>query len=230
MLPKFFTQMDKQARRAIFVVLVMFGIVALIALLGKSALNLDDGQYANWFENLRQSPWAYPLVLATFVLGSFIGVPQWALIAGMVAAFGLVKGGSLAWGSTIISASVNFWFARWIGAERLERFGGDFFNRIAAVVRRNGFVTSFAVRLVPTGPFVLVNMAAGLSKMKFPHFISGTGLGIIPKILVVGLITTGVVNQEQSQWIRVGVILLGIVFIGLMLIARKRLKRLVDTE
>jgi len=212
------------------VVLAMFGVVALIAILGGSALNLDDGQYQNWFEAFRESKWIIPIVLATFVLGAFIGVPQWALIAGMVVAFGPGIGGLGAWACTMISASFNFWLARWVGAERIKRFGGDLINRIASVVRRNGFVTSFVVRLVPTGPFILVNMAAGVSSMKFPHFLGGTGLGIIPKIVIVALITSGVLSDDQSSWIRVGVIVLALIFLLAMLAARKHLRRFVDTQ
>jgi len=230
MLPRFITQMDKQAARAIAVVIVMFLVVAMIAVVGKSALQLEDGQNYRWFETFKESTWVGPIVVATFIAGSFIGVPQWALIAGMVIAFGLTTGGIGAWGSTMISASLNFWLARWIGAERLQQFGGDFINRIAGVVRRNGFVTSFAIRLVPTGPFILVNMAAGVSKMKFPHFLAGTGLGIIPKIVVTGLITMGVVSDEQNDWIKVGMVGLAFVFIAIMLLARKRLQKFVEPK
>ena len=229
MLPGFFKDMDRQAITAIVVVIGMFFIVASIALLGSASLNVDDGEYYRLFEAFSQSEWVIPIVLAAFVIGSFIGAPQWALIAGMVVAFGWDKGATGAWICTLISASVNFWLARWIGVERVQKFGGELINRITSVIRNNGFVTSFAVRFVPTGPFVLVNMAAGVSGMKYFHFISGTALGIIPKIIIVGLITTGVVSDDQSSWIRVGVIALAIAFVGLMLIARKRIRPVIES-
>ncbi len=225
MLPKFFTHMDKQAVRAISVVLAMFVIVALMATLGHSALNLEDGEYFKWFEGFKQSDWIIPIVLMTFVLGAFIGVPQWAMIAGVVVTFGPVLGGVAAWVCTMISASLNFWLARWVGAARIEKFGGALVNRIVGIVRKNGFLTSFAVRFVPTGPFILVNMAAGVSQMKFPHFMAGTGLGIIPKIVAVALITAGVISGEQNIFIRLALILMAVIFIGAMLAARKHLSR-----
>ena len=229
MFPKFLKDMDRQARTAIFVVVGMFAIVAGIALLGSASLNVDNGEYYKIFEAFSQSQLVIPIVLAAFVLGSFIGVPQWALIAGMVVAFGWDKGATGAWLCTLISASANFWLARWIGVERVRKFGGDLVNRITSVIRNNGFVTSFAVRFIPTGPFVLVNMAAGVSGMRYRHFLAGTALGIIPKIIIVGLITTGVVSDDQSSWIRIGVLVLAIGFIGLMLVARKRIRPLIDT-
>ncbi len=230
MLPRFLKEMDRQAVTAIALVVAMFAVVAVIALMGKASLNLEDGQYYRWFTNFVDSPWVIPVILATFVLGSFIGVPQWALIAGMVMAFGITKGGIGAWAATLMSASINFWLARWIGVERVRKFGGDMINRITSVIRRNGFMTSFAVRFVPTGPFVLVNMAAGVSGMRYAHFLSGTALGIIPKILIVGLLTSGIVSEGESSWIRIGVIGLGIVFIGLMLLARKRIRPMIEKD
>lgn len=228
MLPKFFKDMDKQAKTAILVVVAMFAVVAIMAFLGKSALNVENGEYQRLFEAISTSEWVIPIILAFFVLGSFIGVPQWALIAGMVVAFGWDKGATGAWTCTLVSASVNFWLARWIGVERVRKFGGALINRITSVIRNNGFVTSFAIRLVPTGPFVLVNMAAGVSGMRYLHFLAGTALGIIPKILIVGLLVTGVVSEDQSSWIRVGIIALGLVFILAMLLARKRIRPLIE--
>jgi len=230
MIPRFFTHMDKQASRATFVVIAMFALVAFIALLGKASLNLGDNQYLRWFEYFKESNWAIPIVLLTFVIGAFIGVPQWAMIAGVVVAFGSFWGGMAAWASTMTSASLNFWIARWIGAERVEKYGGDLIGRIVSIVRRNGFVASMVVRWVPTGPFILVNMAAGVSGMRFTQFISGTGFGTIPKIVIVALITSGVVSNEQSDWIRMGLIGLAAVFILVMLLSRKYLRKFVRSE
>lgn len=230
MLPRFFKEMDRQALTAVIVVLAMFVIVAVMALLGSTSLNLENGEYMRFFEAIAQSDWVIPIIVTIFVLGSFIGVPQWALIAGMVVAFGWLKGGTGAWICTLMSASINFWIARWIGVERVRKFGGQLVNRVAAVIRNNGFVTSFAIRFVPTGPFVLVNMAAGVSGMRYAHFLAGTALGIIPKIIIVGLLVTGVVSEDQSSWIRIGVIGLGILFVFLMLIARKRIRPIISEE
>lgn len=227
MLPKFITQMDKNARRAILVVIAMFVLVALIAFIGKGSLNLDNKEYLNWFQSFNDSPSLFWIILLTFVLGAFIGVPQWAMIAAMVASFGIYWGGLGSWIATIISATINFWLAKYIGAERL-RESGDLVNRIAGAIRRNGFVTSFAIRIVPTGPFILVNMAAGVSGMKFRHFIAGSALGFIPKIIITGLITANIMSTDQSSWIRVGIIALAILFIVAMLFARKRLSRFVE--
>ena len=222
-LPDFFTHMDRQAVRAILVVVLMFAVVIGILSFGKASMNIEDGIYLRWFEEFSQSPWSIVIVVVTYVFAAFLGVPQWALIAGTVFAFGPVNGSFMAWGSTMISACLNFWIGRWVGAERVRRFGGDLVNRIVSVVRKNGFVTSLAVRLVPTGPFVLVNMAAGISHMKFLHFAAGTGIGIVPKILIVAFLGQSVLAGAQGQLYMLAFLGIALLFIGVMLVARRRL-------
>lgn len=220
----FFTQMDKQAVRALSVLLIMFGVVILLILLGQDMLSLRESEFHRFFEHLRESGYGLPLTILTFVFAAFLGAPQWALIAGVIVAFGPVNGGAYAWIATMVSASLDFWLGRWIGAERLQRYGGDLVNRIIRIVRRNGLVTSFAVRFVPTGPFVLVNMAAGVSHMKFPSFFAGTALGIIPKIAIVALVGQGLISGGEGKVVMTVFIGLALLLIGFMFLARKRLR------
>ena len=229
-LPAFLTHLDRKALRAVLVVSGMFLIVIAILVFGKSTMDLDDGVYLRWFEAFASSPWSLLIVIATYVFAAFLGVPQWMLIAGTVFGFGPVAGSIYAWVSTLISATINFWIGRKVGAERIREFGGELVNRIIRVVRKNGFITSLAVRLVPTGPFVIVNMAAGVSHMTFWAFIGGTALGIIPKILIVAFLGQGVLSGVEGKLYMLGFLLLALIFMGLMLIARKRLSPLVTVE
>jgi len=221
----FFTQLDKQALRAIAVMLIMFALVFTLIGYGKAYIDISETQLSAWFEAVRGTVWALPLTIVTFCLAAFIGVPQWMLIAGTVVAFGPAYGAGYSWVATMISASLNFYMGRWAGAERLKKFGGEFINRIVGLVRKNGFFTSFTVRLVPTGPFVLVNMAAGVSRMTFPAFFGGTALGIIPKILAVGFLGKGIFDAFSDQGTTVVVLSVAVaaVLLVVMLLARKRL-------
>jgi uncharacterized membrane protein YdjX (TVP38/TMEM64 family) len=49
---------------------------------------------------------------------------------------------------------------------------------------RNGFVASLLVRLAPFAPFVLINIAAGVTPMRLVYFTAGTAIGIVPKIVL----------------------------------------------
>lgn len=226
----FFTEMDKKALRALSVLLGMFGVVIILILLGRDLAGLNESELHSFFVSLKDSGYGLPLTILTFVLAAFLGAPQWALIAGVVVAFGPVTGAVYSWAATMVSASLDFWLGRWVGAERLRRYGGEIVNRIVRIVRKNGLVTSFAVRFVPTGPFVLVNMAAGVSRMKFLPFFFGTAFGIIPKIAIVALIGKGLISGSEGKVAMVFFIALALLLIALMFLARKRLRREVASE
>src|SRR6185312_4935408 len=77
---------------------------------------------------------------------------------------------------------VGFYLGRVAGARTLKTFSGEGLRQFIELVGRNGFAASFIVRLVPSAPFIVVNMAAGVTPMRVLDFAVGTGLGIIPKI------------------------------------------------
>ncbi len=222
-MPDFLTRFDSQTWRAVAVVIGTIGLVFLILAAGRSVLGQDGGQLMQWLDQVSQSPWAVILVGLICILSAFIGVPQWLLIAAMIAAFGPFWGSFYSWAVSLISASVDFWLGRWIGAERVRRYGGTRVMRIVDMIRRNGLFMSFAVRLVPSGPFVIINMAAGVSGMRFSHFLAGTAVGLIPKIMVIAFIALGIVSDSQSGHIRLGFIALAVFFMLIILVVRRKI-------
>lgn len=221
----FLNQLDKQALRAISVTVAMFALVVVMLILGKTVLGLDEEAIKTLFAAVADSAWGLPVTILIFVIAAFIGVPQWALIGASVVAFGPMTGFVYSWIATMVSAFIDFTLGRAIGAERVRRFGGPLVNRMIALVQRNGFVTSFTVRLVPTGPFVIVNMAAGVSRMTYPAFLGGTALGIIPKIAAVAFLGQSLVGALQGRPVVFGLGLAGFLtlILGVMLFARRRL-------
>ncbi len=222
--------MDKQALRAALFLLVMFGLVLAMVVLGREFLAVGQGQVSKALEPLRGSVWGLPAAIVIFTLAAFIGAPQWALIAAVVVVFGPRHGGVFAWISTMCSAATTFWIGRALGAERLSRYGAELVNRIIAIIRCNGFMASFAVRFVPTGPFILVNMAAGVSQIKFAAFMAGTGLGIIAKIAVVVLIAKGLLTGAEGKLAMLGFAGLAVFILAAMLFARRHLRAHVERE
>jgi uncharacterized membrane protein YdjX (TVP38/TMEM64 family) len=81
-----------------------------------------------------------------------------------------------------VSSLVGFYLGRAAGARVLERFSGPGVRRFMDHVGRNGFLASLIVRLVPSAPFIVVNMAAGVTPMRVLDFALGTAIGIVPKI------------------------------------------------
>lgn len=161
-------------------------------------------QVKDLLAGLSGKPWVWPAVIALFVVMSTMGVPQFVLIAGAVLAFGAMQGALMSWAGTMVSAGLQYGLARWVGAEPLQKLGGNLFRRMTDFVGRYGFWSAALVRLIPSGPFVLVNLAIGVSGVRLFSFLAGTGMGIVPKILAIALFgegLRGVLNRQDIPYV-----------------------------
>ena len=223
---KFLMRMDLRASRAVWVSLALFLSVAVVFVVGKFVLDLEPGAVGEWFEHASQEWYAIPATIVAFTALAFIGFPQFALIGAAVFAFGPMQGFAYSWIATMVSGSLNFYLARFLGANIVRRYGGQTVNRISDFVGRNGFWSSFIVRIVPSAPFIVVNMAAGISRMGFVAFASGMGLGIIPKTALVAFFGGSLmaILSGGGPLAIAALIAAGIAWIGFMLMARHWLR------
>lgn len=221
----FFTHMDARALRASLISVALLVVVGLIFVFGKLFFGADADALGEIFDQAASRWYALPATILIYILLSFVGAPQFVLMAATVLAFGPVNGFIFAWIATMCSASVNFWIARLAGADVLKRFGGNWMNRASEFVGRNGLLASALVRIVPSGPYIVVNMAFGLSPTPYWAFATGTGLGITPKILVVGLTGQGLIAMISGQSLLLaGTLAFAFaVWLAMMLLARRRL-------
>lgn len=222
---------DKSSSKAQFIGLILvFSIVCITVWFGKTAMNLDGETYLDWFGAFRDSDWSYLIILLTYIGGAFLGVPQWMLIAGTVFVFGPWLGGLLSWGATLISGTINFWLGRWAGASRVERFGGAQVKTLIEIVRRNGFLASLTVRMVPTGPFVLVNMVAGVSGMSFLAFLGGMAIGVVPKIAIISFLGKSVLASNQGKLYMLSFLIIALIMVVCVYALKRKLAPIVETD
>ena len=210
--------------RAIMWVLVSLLIPVVLVVVAQQVFDIQQAEFFAMMQTLSGSAWAIPITIAIFCGMAFIGAPQWMLITGTVLAFGPWEGSVLAWCGSLAAAVLGFWIGHLMGAERLQKLDANLIRKLSAAVRKNGFMTSLVVRLVPTGPAILVNLAAGVSRMKFRHFLAGTSIGIIPKIIVVALISQGLISGLSGSVMAVFFAGLAGVAILLSWLAKKRLE------
>ncbi|MFW6413351.1 MAG: TVP38/TMEM64 family protein [Oceanicaulis sp.] len=182
---RFITRLDSRAVRAVWITLALFALVAAVFVIGRFVLDIEPSSVRDWFSSVSSEWYALPVTIALFTALAFVGAPQFALIGAAVFAFGPVLGFAYSWVATVISASVNFWLGRFLGADTVRRYGGKTVNRISAFVGKNGFWASLIVRIVPSAPFIVVNMAAGVSRMGYLPFVAGLGVGVIPKTAII---------------------------------------------
>jgi uncharacterized membrane protein YdjX (TVP38/TMEM64 family) len=209
---RYLTNLDARAIRAVIVSALLFVAVALVFVMGRTTaiFDEDDAPIFQWLQSHAQSPWSLPATIVLFTLASFLGAPQFGLIAVAVIAFGPTQGAVYAWISTMVSSAVHFQLARLTGAGVLRRYGGESVNRISKLIGRNGFWSSLVVRIVPSAPPIVVNMAAGVSHMPFAAYLAGTALGIIPKIALVAFFGGSIKSLAQDGDLTLALMLAGV--------------------
>lgn len=222
---RFFTEMDSTAARAVWVAFILFSIAGVVLTAGMMFVDLDQGGIAQFLRGLRDSWWAPAAVTGTFITLAFIGAPQVVLIAATVAVFGPSEGIVLSWIATLVSAQVGFMLGRVGGAAALSKLLGGRGGRALRFIGKNGFLASLIIRFVPSGPFIVCNMALGAAKVRLTSFVGGTGLGILPKICLVAFGAHGVgeVLKGENQgaiWFFVAAV---IIYLVLVLVVRPML-------
>jgi uncharacterized membrane protein YdjX (TVP38/TMEM64 family) len=218
----FLSNMDAQAWRTLAVSFVLFGGVGMVFFFGAPVVGYSGEQTVETWLGVVHGPLSLPVAVAAFALLAFIGVPQIVLIAAAVVAFGPYWGAAYSWIGTMVSSLIGFYLGRLAGARVLERFSGEGVKRFTRMIGRNGFLASFIVRLVPSAPFIVVNMAAGVTPMRTLPFVLGTGLGIVPKIALIAFAGTSIAQLMKGEiaghWLELVVV--GAIWIGIGWLAR----------
>ncbi len=198
---RFILDMDARAWRTVVVTFLLFGGAGLIFLIAIPALGFNgQDTVGQWLGVAAKSPYALLIAVGAFAVLAFAGVPQVVLIAAAVVAFGPELGFAYSWIGTMVSASVGFWLGRVTGGQLLRQVGGEKLKAFMAMIGKNGFLASLIVRLVPSAPFVVVNMAAGMTPMRFSAFALGAAIGIVPKILLTVMAGHSVIHARSGQW------------------------------
>jgi uncharacterized membrane protein YdjX (TVP38/TMEM64 family) len=223
----FLTNMDLKAWRAVGVTVVLFGGVGVVLTLGAMVLGPSgEAEAHHLIAWAAHSPYALPIAVLAFAVLAFLGVPQFVLIAAAVAGFGPVAGAIYSWIGTLISALVGYGLGHRFGARAFADLPGQGVQRFMDTVASNGLVASLVIRLVPSAPFIVVNMAAGAAGVRPLPFTLGTAIGIVPKIVLVALAGAGVGHAARGGGVQ-ALILAGlgaVIWLASMMLARKKMR------
>lgn len=188
-LGRFLNSMDAKAITSLAISAILLSFVVLMFFFGQQWLDLeDDGALTELMANAAESPWAMAGVISVFALLALTGFPQILLITATVIAFGPKNGAIYSWVATMASGTLTFALGHFLGGRWVRRLGGERVQRTIKFIGEHGIVASGLVRVVPSAPFIVVNAAAGAAHIPMWKFWSGTGIGIIPKILLVAIL------------------------------------------
>ncbi|MEQ1817249.1 MAG: VTT domain-containing protein [Terricaulis sp.] len=220
--------MDSRAWRAI--IMSAASVVIVLGLLAAGRFYFGDEITRFIDETLGQANrghWGLIATILVFTLTAYVGAPQIVLIGACVVAFGPELGFWNATIATIVSGAATYFTGRLTSAETQKRFGGATGGRFTRFLGKNGFLASMIVRLVPAGPFVVVNMAFGAARVNFWAFILGLAIGSLPKTVLVAFAGDSILDALQGEFLAAAVmaVLAIVVWIVIAFIVRRIVRR-----
>lgn len=144
-----------------------------------------------------RDPGAPFAVVLVYVVAGFALVPVMALIAITGLAFGPVAGALYALLGAAASGACSYALGRYFGTPLVKRYGGRRMDAVRAQLKTKGLWAVILIRLVPSGPYTLVNLVAGASGIRFFDFLLGTVIGMTPGIAA----TIGIVHGARTLWV-----------------------------
>jgi uncharacterized membrane protein YdjX (TVP38/TMEM64 family) len=210
--------------------LLALGLAAAGLLLREVGLSPGTGEMDALLAGLgAAAPAAFVMVAA---LATSAGVPRQAVAFLGGYGFGVVAGTGLALGGTVLGAALSYAWARAIARPWAERrLAGRFGPRLRPLVqtlRQNPFGAALALRLLPVGNNMALNLVAGMSGIAAAPFLVASAIGYLPQTLIFALLGKGV---RVDGWWQIGVagaMFAGSVALGAWLWRRHRAARALD--
>jgi phospholipase D1/2 len=144
---------------------------------------IDLAALMSYADRLDDLPFTPVLVLAAYVVAGLLVVPLTILIVATGAVFGPVVGAVYALGGGLLSGLVTYSIGRRLGRETVRRLAGRRLNAISRKLAERGLLAMVLVRVVPVGPYSIVNLVAGASHIRLRDFLLGTLIGLLPGVL-----------------------------------------------
>ena len=196
---------------------VAAGVIYLA--ISNSPIGSQD-EFEEWLEDLGW--WAPVVYILSMALLQPLGMPGLLFMvpAGLVWPAGYAIGYS--WIGNMLASSIAFVFARRYGRERLRPRIPERILRYEQRVVDREYVSITSLRVL-TGQFVAADWFLGLTKVRVLPFLVGTGIGIIPGILLAVFAGSGIVEAFVARPILTGAVIAAAV--AVWLIAKRRRAR-----
>jgi uncharacterized membrane protein YdjX (TVP38/TMEM64 family) len=128
-----------------------------------------------------------------------------------------------------LGAAVDFLAARYLGRNFVQKLLKGKWKEFDEKAARHGFRLILYLRLVPLFPFLGINFAAGLSKIRFGDYTAATIVGMIPGTFVytyfASSLLAGVVEAKREATIHLVLSSLLFILLSLIPVFVKRFKR-----
>jgi uncharacterized membrane protein YdjX (TVP38/TMEM64 family) len=149
-------------------------------------------------------------------------------------AFGALEGTLLALAAQVAGCAVSYGWARAVGRSWAERrLAGRFGHRLRPlrdVLAGSPFGATLALRLLPVGNNLALNLLAGMAAISLLPFLAASAIGYVPQTVVFALLGKGIrVDGAWQLGLAAGLFVASAV-IGLALLRRHRAGRALDED
>ena len=174
------------------------------------------------------------IFVAVGIAATAAGVPRQAIAFLGGYAFGTLGGTALAMTAQLAGGLLAFIWAREIGQswanEQLEGRFGRRLRTLQTVLTENAFGSILALRLVPVGNNLALNLLSGVAGVGIVPFFLASAIGYLPQTVIFALLGEGLKVEESTQLgIAVGMFIVSAA-IGLMLLRRHRAAQAMAAE
>ena len=136
---------------------------------------------------LREHPWAPFAVMLIFVTAGLVLFPLSVLIVVTAIVYGPLLGPIYTLTGAALSATVTFAIGRHLGRETVRKLAGRRLNDLSRRLGERGFLAVAVARLLPVGPYSIVNVVAGASHIGWRDFMIGNLIGLAPGVVTTSL-------------------------------------------
>lgn len=204
--------------------------VAALFLVGRYLGGYVEGFLA-WIEGL--GAWAPIVFMVGYAIATVAFIPGSVLTLAAGALFGLFWGTVYAWTGATVGAALAFLVARYAARGWVERKleGKPRFARLDRSIETDGGKIVALLRLAPVFPFVLLNYALGLTRVRFPSYLLASFAMLPGTLLYVYYGHVGRAALEGGKtawdWILLGIGLVAVLAV-IVVVTRKAQRALAD--
>jgi uncharacterized membrane protein YdjX (TVP38/TMEM64 family) len=176
--------------------------------------------------------WGEAVYVAVGAAVITVGLPRQGIAFLGGYAFGAALGIGLSLLAQVIGCAASYAWARLVGRSWAERrMSGRFGHRLRplrAALAENPFGATLALRLLPVGNNLALNLLAGMVGLKVVPFLAGSAIGYLPQTVVFALLGKGIRVEGAWQLGLAVVLFAASVAIGLWLLRRHRAARALE--
>jgi uncharacterized membrane protein YdjX (TVP38/TMEM64 family) len=171
-------RLDKKTVAKVVLLISIFAVATIVVYNTPLKKYTDPRELKAFF--LAFGYWAPLVFILAFAVKAVIPFPSsvFALAAGLV--FGPFYGAVYAIIGSVISAAIAYQLSRRLGRDFVVKVLGNKAKALDRLTNVHGLEVVLFFRMVPSLPFDVFNLGAGLSNITFSDFLIGTAIGMTP--------------------------------------------------